>query len=108
MPMKLLAVSVGLLGFAMSVFAVMTWRELRSAATSELAPAADSLPLTTFVYPDFAIPANAGGQAAKPAELAQAAFNRIYIIGGGSLVLIVAGIVMLVLPQSSRTAEKHS
>ena len=106
--MKPLAVFVGLLGLAMSVFAVMTWRELHSAATSELSPAAGSLPLTTFVYPEFAIPANAGGQAAKPAELARAAFNRIYIVGAGSLALVVAGIVMLMLPQNSRTEEKHS
>ena len=102
MPMKVLGVFAGLLGLAMIAFAVMSWRELRSAATSELAPTADSMPLTRFVYPGFF---DAG---TKPAELAQAAFNRIYIIGGGSFALVVAGIVMLVLPQRPRTGQNIS
>lgn len=99
MPMKVLGVFVGLLGLAMIVVAVMTWREVRSAATSELAPTA-SLPVTSFVYPKLFDAGNAG---AKPAELAQAAFNRIYIIGGCSFSLVVAGIAMLLLPQRPRT-----
>jgi hypothetical protein len=108
MPMKLLGSFVGLLGLAMIAFAVMTWRELRSAATSELAPTADSMPLTRFVYPELFKPLNPGGKAAKPAELAQAAFNRIYIIGGVSFALIVVGIGTLALPQNSRTGQNSS
>lgn len=104
--MKVLGVFAGLLGLVMIVFTVMTWRELRSAATSELAPTADSMPLTRFAYPKFFEAGNAGGKPAKPAELAQAAFNRIYIIGGGSFALFVAGIVMLVLPQHLRTGPE--
>lgn len=105
MPMKILGAIVGLLGLAMIVFAVMTWRELRTAAKSELAPTADSMPLTRFVYPEFFKPLNAGAKPAKPAELAQAAFNRIYIIGGGSFALIVVGIVMLTLPKNTPTGQ---
>jgi len=107
MLMKVLGVFAGLLGLAMIVFAVMTWLELRSAATS-LAPTADSMPLTRFVYPEFFDAGNSGAKPAKPAELAQAAFNRIYIIGGGSFALVVAGIVMLVLPQRPRTGQNSS
>lgn len=86
----------------------MTWLELRNAATSGLAPTADSMPLTKFVYPEFFNPGNPGGKSAKPAEVARAAFNRIYIIGGGSFTLVVSGIVMLVLPRNSRTRQSSS
>lgn len=106
--MKVLGVSVGLLGLAMVVFAMMTWLELRSAATSELAPTADSMPLTRFVYPEFFKAVNAEGKAAQPAELAQAAFNRIYIIGVASFALVVSGIVMLMLPQKSQAGQSSS
>jgi hypothetical protein len=107
MSMRILGAIVGLLGVAMIVFAVMTWRELRNAATSELAPTADSMPLTRFVYPEFFKPLNAGGKPAKPAELAQAAFNRIYIIAGVSFALIVAGTVMLTLGKNTPTGRNH-
>lgn len=107
-PMKVLGVIAGLLGLAMAVFAVMAWRELHSAATSESAPSADSMPLMRIVYPELFDTANAGAKPAKPAELAQAAINRIYIIGGGSFALIVAGILMLVLPQGRQTGKTSS
>lgn len=108
MSIKVLGVFAALLGLVMIVFAVMTWRELWNAATSELAPTAGSMPLTRFVYPGFFDAGNAGTKPAKPAELARAAFNRIYIIGGGSFALVVAGIIMLMLPQSPRTGHNSS
>lgn len=108
MPMKVLGVFAGLLGLAMLVFAAMTWRELRSAATSGFAPTADSMPLTRIVYPEFSDAVNAGAKPAKPAEFVQAAFNRIYIIFGGTFALLVAGIAMLVLPQRPRTGLNGS
>ena len=108
MPMKLVGVIAGSLGLAMTVFAVMAWRELHSAATSELAPDADSMPLTRFVCPELFDTGNALLKPAKPADLVQSAFHRIYIIGGGSFVLIVVGILLLVMPQGSRSGEDSS
>lgn len=108
MPMKVTGVLVGLLGLVMIIFTVMTWLELRKAASSELPPTAVSMPLTKFVYPELFRPVNVGGKAVDPAELAQAASNRIYIIGGGSFILVVAGLVMLVLPQNARAGQTGS
>lgn len=105
MLMRVLGGLAGLLGLALLVFAVMTWRELRRAATSELAPNADSMPLTRLVCPEFFDAGNAGDKPAKPAELARATLNRIYIIGGGSLALVVVGGVVLVLPQCPRAGQ---
>ncbi len=113
MPLKVAGVCAGLLGLTLIVFAVMTWRELRRAATSELAPTAASMPLTRFVYPNLFVAGNAGNtgnagaKPAKPSELAQAALNRIYLIGGGSFALAVVGIAMAVLPQRRRTEQNH-
>lgn len=108
MLLKVLGVSAGLLGVAMLIFAVMAWLELRNAATSPIAPPDTSMPLTRIIYPEFFEPATAGTTPAKPAELAQAVQTRIFIIGGGSLALIVVGIVMLMLPQRSRTKPNDS
>ena len=105
MPIKVIGVLAVLLGLAMFVFAVIAYRELHSAATSEFAPAADSMPRTRLVNPRLFDTGNTG---AKPAELAQAAFNRIYIISGGSFVLVVAGILMFVLAQGPRTGQNSS
>lgn len=107
MPIKVMGVCAGLLSLAMIVFAVMTWRELRSAATSELAPTAGSMPLTRFVYPELFDAGNAGVKPGQAAELTQAAFNRIYMIGG-SFSLAFAGFAMLVLPQRPRTGQNSS
>ena len=114
MTIKVLGIFTGLLGLAMIVCMVMTWREMQSAMLwreqlstmtlreqmiamkSELAPTPASMPLTSFVCPEFFDTPYAGP---KPGKLAQAAFNRIYIIGGGSFALVIAGIVLLVLPR---------
>lgn len=108
MLLKVLGVSAGLLGVAMLIFAVMAWLELRNAATSPIAPPDSSMPLTRIVYPELFDAATAGTTPAKPAELAQAVQTRIFIIGGGSLALIVVGIVMLMLPQRSRIKPNDS
>jgi hypothetical protein len=118
MTIKILGIFTGLLGLAMIVCSVMTWREMQSAMTwrqqlsamtlraqlramtSESAPTAYSMPLTKFVCPEFF-----ESSAAKPAELPQVAVNRIYIIGGGSFVLVIAGIVLLVLPRRPPTSR---
>ena len=118
MKIKVLGVFAGLLGLAMIVSLVVTWREMRSAMTwreqlsamtlrehlsamtSESAPTAYSMPLTRFLCPEFF-----ESSAAKPAELPQVVVNRIYIIGGGSFALVIGGIVLLVLPRRHRIGK---
>jgi hypothetical protein len=109
MKIKVLGVFAGLLGLAMIVSVVVTWREMRSAMTlreqlsamtSESAPTAYSMPLTRFLCPAFF-----ESSAAKPAELPQVVVNRIYIIGGGSFALVIGGIVLLVLPRRPRIGK---
>lgn len=105
---KQLGVLAGLLGMAMHVFAILAWRERNSAVTSEVVPSADSMPLTRLVAPGLFDTENAGAMAEKPAELARAAFQRIYIIGYGSLALFLICILLLVVPQGPRTGEYRS
>ena len=118
MIIKVLGVFAGLLGLAMIVSLVVTWREMRSAMTwrehlsamtwreqlramtSESAPTDYSMPLTRFLCPEFF-----ESSAAKPAELPQVVVTRIYIIGGGSFALVIGGIVFLVLPRRPRTGQ---
>jgi hypothetical protein len=99
MLIRILGVIVALLGLALMVLAVVAWGELHSAATSQSAPAADSLPLTRLVNPELFDAGKAGATPAKPVELVQAAFQRIYLLGGGSIALILIGTLMLVMPQ---------
>ncbi|TWU01824.1 hypothetical protein Pla100_15600 [Neorhodopirellula pilleata] len=108
MLLKVLGICAGLLGLALTVFAVMAWRELNSAATSELPPSPDSMPLLEIVGPELFDTRDPGVKPAKPADLAQAALKRIYIIGGGSFILLVVGILMLVLPHGPRTDQRSS
>ncbi|MFM7516649.1 MAG: hypothetical protein ACKO3V_06885 [Pirellula sp.] len=118
MTIKVLGVFTLLLGLVLIVCMVMTWREMRSAMLwreqmstltlreqmiamkSELAPTPASMPLTRFVCPEFFDTRFAGP---KPAKRAQAASNRIYIIGGGSFALEIAGITLLVLPSRRKS-----
>lgn len=102
--MKVVGFMAGLLALAILVFAVSAWFELRSAATSELVPSADTMPLTRLVYPELFDTANSGS---KPAELARSAFNRIYLIGSGSIVLLVVGILILAKSRRTRTGQRN-
>ncbi len=102
MRLKVLGISVMLLGLAMIAVAGLAYRELHNAAKSELAPSADALPLTRLLYPKLF---DTGNGDVKAADLAQGAFNRIFIIGCGSFVLVVVGILIVVLPQGPRIRQ---
>lgn len=105
--MKLVGAIAVLIGLVTVVFAIMTWRELRAAATSELAPTADSMPLTRVVYPELFELDEAEAQAVKPAELAQSVFNRIYMIGGASLALIFVGLLLRLKRPSPQAVQDN-
>lgn len=98
--MKLLGACVLLIGLGMMVFAVGAYSELRAAATSVTPPSPEAMPLTRIVGPELFDTAKAG---TKPAELASMAMNRIYMIGGASLVLLAVGALLLVLKQSPKS-----
>ena len=100
MVVKLVGTFALVLGVVLVIFAGMAYFELHSAATSEKAPAADSMPLTRVVGPELFDPGKAGMQ---PAELAAMAFNRIYAIGGGGILLAVLGVVALAAPLARGT-----
>ncbi len=79
------------------IFAVLADSELHTAATAATPPSPDSMPLTKIVGPELFDTENA---ATKPAELASMAFNRIYIIGGASLVSLALGGLLLMTKQT--------
>jgi hypothetical protein len=105
MPLKILGVIAGFTGVAMIVFTFFAWREMRGASTSSLAPSANSMPLTRFVCPELFATGSSGAKIVRPAELVQAASNRIYIIGGASVALIVVGIVLVVMPGDTKRTK---
>ena len=92
MATKFVGITVLILGMVVAVFSIAAYREFRAAATSEIAPAADSLPLTELIYPDLFVKAETS---AKPAELAREVINRIYAIGGLALLLVAVGFILL-------------
>lgn len=105
MVMKGLGACAVLLGLVLLIFAGMAYWELRDAATSETVPSVDSLPLTKIVGPELFNPGNAG---TKPAALARTTFNRIYAIGGGGIVLAIAGVLILAIPQARGSTHDAS
>lgn len=105
MMMKIVGALALLLGLLMLVFAVMAYSELNAAATSETPPPVESMRLTKIVAPELFDQDNAS---AKPATLARIAFGRIYMIGGGSLVLAMAGVLVLVLGKSRKQPQTES
>lgn len=100
-----IGVFIMLVGLMMLIFMVMAYRELHSAATSVTPPSVDSMPFSKIVNPELFAPGNAG---TKPATLAQRAFNRIYMVGGGSFVLVIIGIIILAIPQSREKEKDES
>ncbi|MCA9058804.1 MAG: hypothetical protein KDA85_09900 [Planctomycetaceae bacterium] len=101
--MRILGLLIALLGVALFVLSVMSWRELRDAATSGQMPSAEAMPLTRIIYPRlFEIEETV----VKPAELARDAFGRISLIGTGSLVLLMIGVVTFVLSQRSQAEQR--
>ncbi|MEO1529472.1 MAG: hypothetical protein AAFX06_28960 [Planctomycetota bacterium] len=97
MVVKTLLACFLLVGAAMSVFAGLAYSELHNAATSETPPTANEMPMTKIVGPELFDPGNAGG---RPSDLAQIAFNRIYAIGGGGIVLVILPILFVLMPRS--------
>lgn len=102
MPIRVLGVLVVSSAIAMAVIACMAWFELRSLSTSTRAPTADDMKLTRLLCPELFAPAEPGARPIDGAELASLAFRRIVMIGTGSFVLIIAGLVALLLPLGSR------
>lgn len=95
--MKIFGVFAVLIGLAMMIFAALAYSELHSAATAATPPSPESMPLTKIVGPELFDPEHA---ATKPAELASIAINRIYVIGGASLVSLALGALLLMIKQT--------
>lgn len=94
--MKIFGTFAVLIGLVMMIFAVLAYSELHTAATAAMPPSPDSIPLTKIVGPELFDPEHA---ATSPAELASMAFNRIYIIGGASLLPLALGVLLLMNKQ---------
>ena len=95
--MKIFGAFALLIGLVLMIFAVLAYSELHTAATAAKPPSPDSMPLTKIVGPELFDPEHA---ATKPTELASMAFNRIYIIGGASLVSLALGVLLLMTKQT--------
>jgi hypothetical protein len=98
--MKIFGAFALLIGLVMMIFAVFAYSELHSAATAATTPSPDSMPLTKIVGPELFDPEHA---ATRPAELASMAFNRIYIIGGVSLISLALGVLQLMTKQTPKS-----
>jgi hypothetical protein len=98
--MKILGSFALLLGLGLFLFAILSYSELRTAATSENAPAVDAMPLTRIVGPELFDPDHVQ---TKPAVLASIALNRIFMIGGSSFFFVMLGVLLLVLGQVRRS-----
>lgn len=101
--MRILASVMLLIGILLFIFAALAYSELRTAATSPTAPSADSMPLTKVVGPELFDPDHAK---TKPAALAGIALNRIYMIGGGSALLITIAVLVLVITPTRRSSRQ--
>lgn len=81
----LLGIPAILIGVGLLIFSLMTWTQLRNAATDP-APNPADYPLLEFMTPD-----PAPGVPPKPAELAQKIRLRLIAVGGFGLFLAAAG-----------------
>lgn len=95
--MKILGTLALVIGLVIMAFAVLAYSELHTAATSATPPSPSSMPLTRIVGPELFDTKNS---AAKPAELARIALNRIYTLGGVSLLLLAIGAILLATRRS--------
>ena len=98
--MKTLVTVVILAGAAGMIFSIMAYLELRGATTGVSSPSPDAMPLTKLVGPELFDPSMA---VKRPSELAELAFNRIYMIGGGSMFMLFVGAMLLLKRNRSST-----
>ena len=90
--MKIIGVLALLIGVLMFVFAGLAYLELHGAASAEVPPSPDALPLTKIVGPELFDPELASSH---PSDLAGIAFKRIYIVGGASFGSFALGVCLL-------------
>ena len=90
--MKIIGVLALLIGVLMIVFAGLAYLELHAAASGEVPPSPDAMPLTKIVGPELFDPELASSH---PSDLAGIAFKRIYIVGGASFGSFALGVCLL-------------
>ena len=90
--MKIIGVLALLIGVLMIVFAGLAYLELHAAASGEVPPSPDAMPLTKIVGPELFDPEHASSH---PSDLAGIAFKRIYIVGGASFGSFALGVCLL-------------
>ncbi len=90
--MKIVGVFALLIGLLMIGFAGLAYLELHAAASGEVPPNPETMPLTKIVGPELFDPEHASSH---PSDLAGIAFKRIYIVGGASFGAFTLGVCLL-------------
>ena len=97
--MKVLGAIALLLGVALLVFTLLTYSEFNALVSSPTPPAAEEMRLVGIVGPELSDPKHA---TTKPAVLAGIVMNRIYLMGGGSILCMALGGLMITLGRARK------